>query len=235
MFYMAIVNEIFYSLSGEGVSQGIPTVFVRFAGCGLRCGLDGARKLWCDTGYALSEKAGVEMSAEEILSKVNASSKSPTQILFTGGEPLEGEKKFFCAELAKMVYLKRHNSTFAFTRVETNGKENIQDLKHMVFSIDYKLPGSGMEFQMNRDNFHFIKERNNPLDEVKFVVRDRADFDRSREVITEFQLNQNLIFSSVYHDLKPVVLAEWLKAENIPGARLSIQLHKYLWGEAHGV
>jgi 7-carboxy-7-deazaguanine synthase len=92
-----------------------------------------------------------------------------------------------------------------------------------------------MESQMNRDNFHSIKERNNPLDEVKFVVRDRADFDRSLEVIEEFQLSQNLIFSSVYHDLKPVVLADWLKAENIPGARLSIQLHKYLWGEERGV
>jgi 7-carboxy-7-deazaguanine synthase len=231
----AIVNEIFYSLSGEGVSQGIPTVFVRLAGCSLRCGIDGTRKLWCDTGYALSDKAGTEMSLDEVLAKIESFSSTPTQVLLTGGEPLEGEKKFFCSELTKMVYLKRHNYTFAFTRVETNGKENIQDLKHMVFSIDYKLPGSGMESQMNRENFHFIKERNNQLDEVKFVVRDRADFDRSLAVIQEFGLNQNLIFSSVYHDLKPVVLADWLKSENIPGARLSIQLHKYLWGETRAV
>ena len=230
-----IVNEIFYSLSGEGVSHGVPTVFVRLAGCSLRCGMDGTRKLWCDTGYGLSEKAGSEMSMEEILAKVESFSKTPTQILLTGGEPLEGEKKFFCAEFTKMVYLKRHNSNFAFTRVETNGKEDIQDLKHMVFSIDYKLPGSGMESLMNADNFHFIKTRNNPLDEVKFVVRDRADFDRSLEVIEEFGLNQNLIFSSVYHDLKPSLLADWLKEKNIPGARFSIQLHKYLWGEERGV
>ena len=231
----AIVNEIFYSLSGEGVSQGVPTVFVRLAGCSLRCGLDRTRKLWCDTGYALSDKAGREMSLEDVLIKIDSFSGVPTQLLLTGGEPLEGEKKFFCAEIAKMVYLKRHNSTFAFTRVETNGKENIQDLKSMVFSIDYKLPGSGMEAEMNRENFHFIKTRSNPLDEVKFVVRDRADFDRSCEVISEFQLNQNLIFSSVYHDLKPAVLADWLKVKNILGARLSIQLHKYLWGEERGV
>jgi 7-carboxy-7-deazaguanine synthase len=232
---MAIVNEIFYSISGEGISQGIPTVFVRFAGCSLRCGLDGKRKLWCDTGYALSDKAGVEMDLDSILEKVESFSKRPTQILLTGGEPLEGEKKFFCSQIAKKVYLKRHNSNFAFTRIETNGKENIQNLEYMVFSIDYKLPGSGMESEMNRDNFHFIKSRNNLLDEVKFVVRDRIDFERSLEVIKEFQLNQNLIFSSVYHDLKPAVLADWLKEENIPGARLSIQLHKNLWGEERGV
>ena len=206
-----IVNEIFYSLSGEGVSHGVPTVFVRLAGCSLRCGMDGTRKLWCDTGYALSEKAGSEMSMEEILAKVESFSKTPTQILLTGGEPLEGEKKFFCAEFTKMVYLKRHNSNFAFTRVETNGKEDIQDLNNMVFSIDYKLPGSGMESLMNADNFHFIKTLNNPLDEVKFVVRDRADFDRSLEVIEEFGMNQNLIFSSVYHSLKPSLLANSLK------------------------
>lgn len=229
------VNEIFYSLSGEGVSQGIPTVFVRFAGCSLRCGQIDGRKLWCDTGYALSKNSGTEMTLEEILDKIDSFSKSPTQLLLTGGEPLEGEKKFFCSNIAKKVYEKRHKSIFAFTRVETNGKESIQDLKYMVFSIDYKLPGSGMESYMNRDNFHCIKERNNSLDEVKFVVRDRSDFDRSLEVIQEFQLNQNLIYSSVFHDLKPTDLAEWLKEENIEGARLSIQLHKYLWGEKRGV
>ncbi|MBK8395268.1 MAG: 4Fe-4S cluster-binding domain-containing protein [Leptospiraceae bacterium] len=232
---IAKVNEIFYSLSGEGVSQGIPTVFIRLAGCSLRCGLDGTRKLWCDTGYALSDQAGKEMSLEEVLETVESYSATPTQILLTGGEPLEGEKKFFCAEFAKMVSLKRHNSIFAFTRVETNGKENIQDLKHMVFSIDYKLPGSGMESEMNRNNFHFIKDRNNPLDEVKFVIRDRIDFERSLEVIQEFKLNQNLIYSSVYKDLKPAVLADWLKENNILGAKFSIQLHKYLWGEVKGV
>jgi len=231
----AIVNEIFYSLSGEGVSQGVPTVFVRFAGCGLRCGMDGSRKLWCDTGYALSHNAGTSMSLTEILEKVESFSSTPTQILLTGGEPLEGDRKFFCSNFAKIVYEKRHNSKFAFTRVETNGKEDIQNLQNMVFSIDYKLPGSGMEDQMNPDNFHFIRERNNSLDEVKFVVRDRKDFDRSLEVIQEFQLNQNLIFSSVYTELKPQLLADWLKDANIEGARFSIQLHKYLWGEVRGV
>ena len=92
-----------------------------------------------------------------------------------------------------------------------------------------------MESEMNRNNFHFIKDRNNPLDEVKFVIRDRIDFERSLEVIQEFKLNQNLIYSSVYKDLKPAVLADWLKENNILGAKFSIQLHKYLWGEVKGV
>lgn len=231
----ARVNEIFYSLSGEGISQGIPTVFVRFAGCSLRCGVVASRKLWCDTGYALSNTAGQEMSLDAILEKVEALSGTPTQILLTGGEPLEGERKNFCSEFAKIVYEKRHNSIFAFTRVETNGKEEIQNLQNMVFSIDYKLPGSGMEEHMNKENFHYIQKRNNPLDEVKFVVRDKTDFDRSIEVIQDFKLKQNLIFSSVYSELKPQVLADWLKEVNVIGARLSIQLHKYLWGEVRGV
>lgn len=231
----ARINEIFYSLSGEGVSQGIPTIFIRFAGCALRCGQTNSKKLWCDTGYALSKNAGNEYSVEEIIKKIEEISKTPSQIILTGGEPLENEKRFFCIELTKMISQKRHNLNYAYTRIETNGKESILDLENMVYSLDYKLPGSGMEKFMNRENFHFISKRKNPLDEVKFVVRDKIDFLRAVEVIDEFLLNQNLIFSPVYNELAPEILAEWIKEKNIIGAKFSIQLHKFLWGEKRGV
>lgn len=229
------VNEIFYSLSGEGISQGIPTVFLRLAGCSLRCGLDGTRKLWCDTGYALSNESGTEMESGKVIEMLFSFSKNPAQILVTGGEPLEGEKKNFVQEIASRIYELRNNSTFQKIRIETNGKESIRGLKYMVFSLDYKLPGSGMEDSMDPDNFVCIKERENPLDEVKFIIRDHIDFDRALAVIEKFELNQNLIFSSVHTELKPEILADWIKDANVRGVRQSLQMHKYLWGDKRGV
>ncbi|MCB1160021.1 MAG: 4Fe-4S cluster-binding domain-containing protein [Leptospiraceae bacterium] len=231
----ATIHEIYYSISGEGISVGIPTILLRFAGCSLRCGKMLDKKLWCDTPYALSPFAGEEMSVEEAFERIESLSRRPVQVLFTGGEPLEGKHKFFCTEIAKMIYKKRHNFYYEKPRVETNGKESIAGLDNMVFSIDYKLPGSGMEKHMNPENFHIIRERNEILDEVKFVVRDRADFDRACEVIEEFSLSRNLLFSPVARECSPQELSEWLKESAIPGTRLSLQIHKILWGNKRGV
>lgn len=231
----AVIHEIYSSISGEGISAGVPTILVRFAGCSLRCGKVADKKLWCDTPYSLSYSAGVEMELEEVFQKIMDLSKTPSQILFTGGEPLEGKHRFFCSELAKMIYKKGHNYYCDKIRVETNGKESIQDLEFMVFSIDYKLPGSGMEEFMDKGNFHYIHSRNNPLDEVKFIIRDRRDYERSLEVVAEFQLHQNLIYSTVHKECSPTELADWLKESGPIGARLSLQLHKILWGNKRGV
>ncbi|MCB1189807.1 MAG: 4Fe-4S cluster-binding domain-containing protein [Leptospiraceae bacterium] len=231
----AIVNEIFYSISGEGISTGIPTVFVRLAGCSLRCGLQQNKKLWCDTGYALNPNAGSLMSIYDVIEKIDDYAAVPAQILLTGGEPLEGEKREFCKQLAKTIYTKQSNKQFVLVRVETNGKEAIDDLEHMVFSMDYKLPGSGMEKYMNPENLQVIKSRKNPLDEIKFIVRDQSDFNRVLEVSKQYNLNTNLSISPVYNECKLDDLAEWILKADFPGLRLSIQLHKLIWGEKRGV
>lgn len=232
----ATVNEIFYSISGEGISVGIPTVFIRFAGCSLRCGLYQGKKLWCDTVYALSPKAGQEMSAAEILEKIHTFTNVPTQVLLTGGEPLEGDKRRFCQELSKEIASIRNGQSYEHPRVETNGKESLSGLDCMVFSMDYKLPGSGMEKEMELENIQIIKERKNPLDEIKFVVRDRLDFDRLLEIVYQYDLfDTNLTVSAVYKECSLEELASWILGASIPNLRLSIQLHKLIWGEKRGV
>ena len=77
-----IVNEIFLSIDGEGKRAGELAVFIRLAGCNLRCS-------YCDTAYALTADAGQKMSVDQILSKVNQlSEKIIKNVTLTGGEPL---------------------------------------------------------------------------------------------------------------------------------------------------
>lgn len=231
----AYVNEIFYSLSGEGVSAGIPTIFIRLAGCSLRCGKSENSSLWCDTPYSLGEKMGELMDIPQILNEIIRFPVNTSQILITGGEPLTGEKKNFCQKIAKVLYKMRHNKDNALIRIETNGSESIEGLTDMVFSLDYKLPSSYMEKFMDLKNLELLNLRNHFLDEVKFIVRDRLDFDRSLEIVNHFQLNTNLIYSPVYGELSSQELAEWLKECPLSKARLSIPLHKILWGSKRGV
>ncbi|PJZ69897.1 7-carboxy-7-deazaguanine synthase [Leptospira perolatii] len=230
------VYEIYLSISGEGISAGIPTVFVRFAGCSLRCGMVGDRKLWCDTPYALSPNSGKEKDLAEVLNEIEGFSEAPTQVLLTGGEPLEGSNRGFSQALATSLSESRKAlDLYRRVRVETNGAEALRGLENMVFTMDYKLPGSGMEDRMLLDNLRYLKERNDPLDEIKFVIRDRSDFERTLEVINQYELSGNLLASPVYGELDAETLIDWIKESSKKNLRLSLQVHKFIWGERRGV
>lgn len=101
--------------------------------------------------------------------------------------------------------------------------------------MDYKLPGSGMEDRMDQENFRILEKRHNSLDEIKFVVRDRIDFDRSIEVIREQKIQTNILYSPVHGEVDAKELVEWIKVDNPPKCRLSLQIHKVLWGNQKGV
>ncbi|MCB1141382.1 MAG: 4Fe-4S cluster-binding domain-containing protein [Leptospiraceae bacterium] len=230
------VTEVFYSISGEGISQGIPTVFVRMAGCGLRCGKTENGKLWCDTEYSLSPNSGELLDLHTLLKKIESLSPQPTQVILTGGEPLEGKNRDMTISLGIQLAERRKKDEFPLPRIETNGKESIRAIDHAVFTLDYKLPGSGMEKHMNRENFDILNHRKNPLDEIKFVVRNHQDFTRAIEIISEWKLEDcNLIFSPVYGEMDAAELAEWVKSSHLKNSRLSLQLHKILWGNQRGV
>ena len=95
------INEIFYSLQGEGFHSGTPAVFVRFSGCNLRC-------TFCDTQH----QQGTMMSMQEIVEEVNKHPFAPLVVL-TGGEPSLFIDEAFVEEL-KQKTLKR-------IAIETNG------------------------------------------------------------------------------------------------------------------
>lgn len=232
------IHEVYSSISGEGISQGIPTVFIRFAGCSLRCGKTETRALWCDTAYALGPNQGEEKSLETVWNElVTLDPHHGYQVLLTGGEPLEGKNRDLSVAIAKRIYEHRMNFSrpYPAPRVETNGSEQITDDSYFVFTMDYKLPGSGMEDRMNQENFRILEKRHNSLDEIKFVVRDRIDFDRSIEVIREQKIQTNILYSPVHGEVDAKELVEWIKVDNPPKCRLSLQIHKVLWGNQKGV
>ncbi|MDA8390964.1 MAG: 7-carboxy-7-deazaguanine synthase QueE [Gammaproteobacteria bacterium] len=207
------ITEIFYSLQGETRSMGLPTVFVRLTGCPLRC-------RYCDTAYAFS--GGTRWSEEAILQEVGAYSAS--YVTVTGGEPLAQP-----AVLSLMYALCEQGYTVS---VETSGALSIAGIDSRVSVIlDIKTPGSGEEARNDYANLTRLK----PIDQVKFVLTDRKDYEWSRTFIADHGLHERceVLLSAVAGVLPPADLADWILADRLP-VRFQLQLHKVLWGDVRG-
>lgn len=206
------VNEIFYSIQGEGSRSGKPCVFVRMQGCLLRCS-------WCDTPYAL-ERNQIEklMSIEEILAEVE--SYNCKFLMLTGGEPLEQKEIGTFVEVA----ISRGYEVV----IETNGQQDIGKVpKESVKILDLKCPGSAMHKKNDYTNIAKLDAK----DEVKFVIKDRADYDWSIEKCREYNLFDKVsevLFSPVFGEIEPVELANWMLEDHLP-ARMQMQMHKFIW------
>ena len=116
--------------------------------------------------------------------------------------------------------------------VETNGSLDISRLDPRAVAVmDVKCPGSGMEGRNDYANL----ERLRPRDEVKFVLADRADYDFARGIAARVRGGNMVHFSPVPGRLDAAALAAWMVADRVR-ARLSLQLHKYIWSpDARGV
>ena len=206
---MLTVNEIFHSIQGESTHSGRRCVFVRLTACDLRC-------TWCDTPYAFTE--GHKMSLDDIVSKVKSFDCPVVEI--TGGEPL----------LQKNVYplMQRLLDDGLTVMLETGGHISIEQVPDRVIKVvDVKCPGSG---ESDRNDWSNL-ERLQPTDEVKFVIKDREDYEFAREVIASHRLAGRvaaILFSPVHGVLDPRQLAEWILADRLD-VRLQLQAHKYIW------
>lgn len=204
------VTEIFHSIQGESSWVGLPCVFVRTTGCHLRC-------VWCDTDYAFY--GGQEMSVGEIVEQVERIGAGCRLVQLTGGEPLlQKEIGLLARQLLDRGYT---------VLCETSGSLDIGKLPAAVVKImDIKCPGSG---EVERNLWSNL-DKLGPLDELKFVLRDRRDYDWAVSLIAERGLaGQRLLFAPVTGELEPRDLAEWMLADHVP-ARLQVQLHKVIWG-----
>jgi 7-carboxy-7-deazaguanine synthase len=206
---MLTVNEIFYSIQGESTRAGQACVFVRLTACDLRCS-------WCDTPYAFHE--GRKMSIDEVVAVVDRHGCSLVEI--TGGEPL----------LQEDVYplMERLLSAGRIVMLETGGHRPIDRVPAAVVKIvDVKCPGSGEAGKNDWSNLNRLAMH----DEVKFVIKDRVDYDFACEVMARNDLARRagaVLFSPVHGVLEPKTLSEWMLADHVP-ARLQVQLHKFIW------
>ena len=213
---MLTINEIFYSVQGESTYAGRPCVFVRLTACDLRCS-------WCDTPYAFHE--GRKRSLDDVLQEVQTYQCPLVEV--TGGEPLLQEAVYPLMEslvaMGKTVLL------------ETGGHRSTARVPPDVVTIlDVKCPGSGESARNCWDNLNRLR----PHDEVKFVVKDRADYEYARDVIAVRALPERaaaIHLSPVHGVLDAKTLSEWVLADHLP-ARVQLQLHKYIWSpDARGV
>ena len=212
---MLTVNEVFFSIQGEGTRAGLPCVFLRLTGCPLRC-------VWCDTAYAFYE--GRRREEDELMAELEG---HPCRLLqLTGGEPL--------SQPAAFPFVTRLLDRGWQVLVETSGHVPLDALDPRAVAIlDVKAPGSGETHRMHWPNLDLLK----PGDEVKFVILDRADYEWSRGLVRERSLPQRctVLFSPVHGRLDPGELARWVLEDGLP-VRLQVQLHKYLWpGVERGV
>lgn len=217
------VVEIFDSIDGEGIRIGQPASFIRLAGCNLRCS-------YCDTLYALfgeDEKCEyTEMTVAEVISKINMNYK---RVTLTGGEPLLHKES---VELVRRLL-----ENGVEVNIETNGAVDIADFSakvgstsNMFYTIDYKLPSSGMTDKMIWNNFLNLR----PYDVVKFVVGSDEDMNLTVETVKKLQKIYNemphIFIGAVYgmYDAKKLV-ETMLREKALKDARFQVQLHKIVW------
>jgi len=206
------INEIFYSIQGESTFAGRPCVFVRLTACDLRCS-------WCDTTYAFHE--GRKRSLDDVLAEVDRHGCSLVEV--TGGEPLLQEDVY-----PLMQSLIDRGRTVL---LETGGHRSTAAVPAPVVTIlDIKCPGSGEAHRTDWGNL----DRLRPHDEVKFVIKDRVDYEYARDVIATHRLAERaaaLHLSPVHGVMDLRQLSEWALADRLP-VRIQVQLHKYIWDPA---
>jgi 7-carboxy-7-deazaguanine synthase len=202
------INEIFYSLQGEGQWAGLPNIFIRASGCNLRCS-------YCDTKYAYD--AGKEMTIGEIFRIIN---RYPCNyICITGGEPL---LQHDILKLLTSLLDKKYNIC-----IETNGSINIKPFirKSVMISLDIKCPSSGMQEKMNFANISYLRTS----DQLKFIIRDRHDYDYAKKIIDHYKPRSQLFFQPVWGTNFNTV-SSWILTDGLD-VRLGLQLHKLLWDD----
>jgi len=202
------VTEIFHSIQGESSHAGRPCVFVRLAGCNLRC-------RWCDSEYTFT--GGEKTSIDDVIERVRSYGCNLVEV--TGGEPLAQKEAF--------ALIERLCDDGFEVLIETSGSIDIEPVdRRAKIILDIKCPGSGEAEKNYWPNIEQLREN----DEIKFVIADRADYDWARNVIGEKKIaGRTILFSPVWGELDLKPLAEWMLADRVP-ARLQTQLHKHIWG-----
>lgn len=206
------ICEVFYSLQGEGLLMGLPTVFIRTVGCNLEC-------TWCDTTYA--REGGEDMGPEQVMERVESFGVKLACI--TGGEPLIQEDTYRLIDLLL--------DSGYHIQLETNGSISIDGLpcyEELMISMDVKTPSSAMEGRMDMDNI----EKLSPCDQLKFVVWGEKDMAFVERILSEYEIRCPVVITSV-GGLNLLQVADWVLEKRLQ-VRVLPQLQKIIWGGEKG-
>lgn len=210
------VAESFVSINGEGTHAGQLAVFIRFCGCNLSCS-------FCDTMWVNQpDTPYTSMTVEEICELVQKTGVK--NVTITGGEPL------LQPDIAQLL-VRLAETADRYIEIETNGSIHLAPFASIspsiCFTMDYKLPGSGMETHMCTDNFALLK----PQDTVKFVAGSCDDLNRALEIIEQYDLTHrcHVYFSPVFGRIEPVEIVEFMMEHTLNDINLQLQMHKVIW------
>ncbi|WP_068621986.1 putative 7-carboxy-7-deazaguanine synthase QueE [Trichococcus ilyis] len=210
------VVEKFVSINGEGRRCGQLATFIRFAGCNLNCG-------YCDTAWANDRKVAFDpMTPEEVYAYIKDT--QVTNVTLTGGEPLLQQ------DIGELLELLSQDPQL-YVEIETNGSvllSRFSDLENPPsFTMDYKLPYSGMERMMALDNFEQLTAK----DTVKFVSGSLADLEKAKEMIDRYKLTEKtaVFISPIFGEIELETIVDFMKDNQLNGVNMQVQLHKVIW------
>ena len=215
--------EIYKSVQGESSFAGLPCIFVRLAGCNLRCS-------WCDSEYTFT--GGYKMSLDEVMGEVRK--LAPVKLVeITGGEPMLQERE-------AVPLMERLLQDGYEVLIETSGERPLVNVPKPVHKIvDVKCPGSGEGGSFRLENLRALTSR----DEVKFVIANREDYEFARDFVQQNGLETicgHVLFSPAFRKdagpertadnclLDPKQLVDWILADGL-NVRLGLQIHKFIW------
>ncbi len=205
------VVEIFTSIDGEGCRAGEPTVFLRFAGCNLRCS-------FCDSDYSWGINDSIEMTYNQIINEVTMKCNGWIKnITVTGGEPLLNPAvDRLLLEFCNLGYN---------VNVETNGSINPRvHHPNLFYTIDYKCIYSGMNDKMNMSIYENLTDK----DIVKFVVADEEDLNCTLPIVTNYPWI-TYYYSPVFGKIELHQIVDFILKHRLKNSKLQVQLHKLVW------
>jgi 7-carboxy-7-deazaguanine synthase len=227
---MLKLSEIFESLQGEGVSAGVPTLFVRLAQCNLHC-------TWCDTKYTWDfehynyDDEVREQSSEEVARIVNAS--TTRRVVLTGGEPMLQQRALvpFFASLAPDIIVEVETNGTILPTSETFARVN-------QWNVSPKLSNAGDPEALRLRPAVLAALRDAQGSYLKLVLHRDADYVEADSLVKQLAWpRERVLFMPEASDREALRARSLQVAEaaRVRGVRFSSRLHLELWGGRRGV
>jgi 7-carboxy-7-deazaguanine synthase len=222
------LSEMFYSVQGEGMLAGVPSVFIRTTGCNLRCS-------WCDTPYTSWQPEGSEYALDQILGFVG---QHPTRhVVITGGEPM------LVSAIVELTG--RLRALGQHITIETAGTVD-QPVQCDLMSISPKLANSTPAEEPWRTRHEQLRLQPDVLRslmarypyQLKFVMAAEPDIAEVRDLVAKLDADPARVLlmpEGVDRDIlrdRGIWLSSLAMRE---GFRLSPRLHVELFGNRRGV